>query len=195
MHNIIGIAGKKYSGKTTVANYLVAKYGAELINFSDPLKRTAQKVMGFTDAQLYGTEADKESIDPRYGFSCREFLKRLGTDGMRDEFFKDIHIEAMRRMLSKTSGSKLYVIADVRFDDEASFIATSEDHNGVVFQILSDDEQSDSHESEQMNIDPGLFAATIYNNKALGLGHLYQQVETCLHIPFNHHLMRELKKV
>ncbi len=45
------------------------------MSLASPLKRIAQVTMGFSDAQLYGTQEEKEAIDPRYGMSARVFLQ------------------------------------------------------------------------------------------------------------------------
>lgn len=80
---IIGITGRKGSGKDTVANYLVENHGYTRYGFADPLKKGIQQMFGFTDAQMWGD--DKEMIDPFWGVSGREVLQKFGTEVMQFE--------------------------------------------------------------------------------------------------------------
>gem|GEM_PF-7043568 len=66
---VLGLLAKAGHGKTTVARHLGEAFGAETRSLAGPLKRAVQKVFGFSEAQLWGTQADKEAIDARYGFS------------------------------------------------------------------------------------------------------------------------------
>jgi hypothetical protein len=77
------------------------------------------RALEFTDAQLYGTQAEKEAPDPRYGGkSARWFLQRLGTEGCRktfgDDFWTRMLLEKIRR-----EKPELAVIEDARFVNEA----------------------------------------------------------------------------
>jgi dephospho-CoA kinase len=62
---IIGLLGKAGSGKTTVANWLRDSYGAQKFSYAAPLKEMARRIYGLSDAQLFGTQEEKETIDPR----------------------------------------------------------------------------------------------------------------------------------
>jgi hypothetical protein len=118
---IIGLAGRAGSGKSTCARFLVEKYGAREFSFAEPLKRLAQDVFGFTDAQVFGSQADKEAIDPRWGISPREALIRLGNSA-RERVDPYIWLNACLRLIH-TSGAPLAVVSDVRYPNEASAIA------------------------------------------------------------------------
>jgi len=58
---IIGFAGKKRSGKDTIANYLVNKYNFRRYAFGGPVKEVCRILFGFDDEQLYGDR--KEELD------------------------------------------------------------------------------------------------------------------------------------
>ena len=75
---ILGLLARSGHGKTTVAQHLVSTYGAEVRSLAGPMKRALQNVFGFSTAQLWGTQAEKEATDSRYGFSPRWLLQRLG---------------------------------------------------------------------------------------------------------------------
>lgn len=83
---LIGIIGKKGSGKDTIAQYLAKEYNFQTYAFAEPLKRSIQKMFDLSDKQLYD-EKYKEEIDPRWGVSPRELFQKIGT-----EFFqRDIY--------------------------------------------------------------------------------------------------------
>lgn len=78
--NIVGVVGRKRSGKNTISDYLVKNYGYVEYSYAEPIKRGCKEMFGFTDAQLWGTEQDKEAVDPRWGISPRRMLQLLGTE-------------------------------------------------------------------------------------------------------------------
>ena len=92
---ILGLLAKSGHGKTTVARHLVDAHGAQIRSLAGPMKRAVRSVFGFSDGQLWGSQADKEAIDRRYGFSPRWLLQRLGTEGLRAEFGEDVHVRAV----------------------------------------------------------------------------------------------------
>jgi hypothetical protein len=112
---IIGLLGRAGSGKTTVADYLVREHGAQKFSFAAPLKEMARRVYALSDAQLYGPQAVKETVDPRYGRSPRELLQYLGTDVCRDILGEDVWVNAAMRAITPFS---LWVCDDVRFFNE-----------------------------------------------------------------------------
>ena len=126
MINVIGLLGAAGAGKTTVSQYLVDKYGAVRYSFAYPLKQIAQNTLGFTDEQLYGTQEQKEAIDPRYGFSPRWFLQKLGTEGIRSVFGEDIWWENCLKRI-KEDQPALVVIDDFRFINEVNGFLNAKD--------------------------------------------------------------------
>ena len=70
------------------------------------MKRAVRNVFGFSDAQLWGSQADKEGVDPRYGFSTRWLLQRLGTEGLRLEFGEDVHVRALLHGLQREEAAR-----------------------------------------------------------------------------------------
>jgi hypothetical protein len=68
MPRFIVLAGKKQAGKTTSANYLRDKLldwrrdlSIQVVSFATPIKEFCQNVMGLTEAQIYGSDAEKNS--------------------------------------------------------------------------------------------------------------------------------------
>lgn len=60
-YRIIGITGKKFSGKDTLGSYFVNKYGYTQLAYADTLKNAVKCIFDFDDEQLYGSK--KEEID------------------------------------------------------------------------------------------------------------------------------------
>ena len=75
---IIGLAGKKGSGKDTIADYLCEQYGFIKYGFGDPIKEIGRIMFDFTTEQLYGSE--KELLDNNWGIIPRDFFQKFGTE-------------------------------------------------------------------------------------------------------------------
>jgi len=168
---IIGIVGKKGSGKDTLANYLWSYYGHKKYAFADPLKHGLVHIFGFTYDQLWGDE--KEDIDERWGVSPREILQIFGTEifqyavpksmpnlksGNREFWVKRFEIwldneknviRAFNQLSNDSNVDHLLkvVISDIRFNHESNKI---KELGGMVIKIernIIDNEYSD-HSSE-----------------------------------------------
>lgn len=69
----IALTGIAHSGKDTVANYLVDKYGFRKIGFADPLKRVTMELFGLTEAQVYNNTLKERALaDHRWPFTSME---------------------------------------------------------------------------------------------------------------------------
>lgn len=117
---IIGLLGRAGSGKTTVANYLIKNFGAVKFSLATPLKLVAQDLFAFTDEQLYGTQAQKEAIDPRYDMSPRDALKCLGQS-VRTRLGDHVWLEALMKSIREKE-PKLAIIDDVRYVNEVTYL-------------------------------------------------------------------------
>jgi hypothetical protein len=192
---IVGLLAKSAHGKTTVARYLVDHFGAELRSIAGPMKRAMQKVFDLSEAQVWGSQASKEAVDPRYGFSPRWLLQRLGAEGLRDEFGDDIHLRALLREIrlaqrDRIGGPRhrLIVVDDVRFPNDARYLAVGgPDYRGVVLKVVCTDAPlptgaAATHASELAIdfVDPQDIAATIVSSRAQGVEHLFEQVRRAL---------------
>lgn len=183
-------------GKSTVAKHLTDKYGAKTISLATPLKNCAKACMDFSDAQLWGTQAEKEAIDPRYGFSCRQFLQRLGTEGMRREFGEDIHLDTLVKNADPYNSSdrqRLYIVDDALFVNEVAYLNTlglahgPHYMRGATLKIVCTDapppppEVADHPSEREIDLVPEYdLAATITSSRALGREHLCGEVERAL---------------
>ena len=192
----LGLLARAGHGKTTVARHLVETAGAEVRSLAGPMKRAVQKVFELSDAQLWGSQAEKEAVDPRYGFSSRWLLQRLGSEGLRDEFGDDIHLQALLRGVRLEAAARppeapdrLYVVDDLRYPNDARFIAEGgPDFRGAVLKLVSLDAPAPvgpAHASEG-SIDAVVaehVAATVTSSRAFGLPHLMEAVDAALRDP------------
>lgn len=128
---IIGITGRKFNGKDTIANFLRDKYGYHQIAFADPLKETCRILFGFTDEQLFGTLKETPDAD-WFNLTPRQILQYLGTDIMRnqmtplspefeDKFWIKCVENKIKKILNENSNACI-VISDVRFPNEVEMI-------------------------------------------------------------------------
>lgn len=174
--HIIGICGKKFNGKDTIADHLISNYGYTKISFGDSLKKAVQCIFGFSDEQLWGST--KEIKDPYWNISPREVLQCIGTDCMRIKFGEtfphigdNIWIMSLRKTLDNLlkKGVTKIVIPDIRFPNEATMLKNicHESNNSTKCHIIRvsrpDLHITDSHVSENM-LDRITFDYDITNN-------------------------------
>jgi dephospho-CoA kinase len=188
MIHVLGLLAKAGHGKTTAARYLQETYGAKIVSLATPLKRCAQKVMKFSDGQLWGTQAEKEAVDPRYGISPRTFLQRLGTEGLRGEFGPNVHVRALLELLERedvvSEDHVVYVVDDVRFPNEVEALIGDDNIRGAVIKIVCPDAPvgAGDHASETGidQVPETLLASTVVSSRAEGVEDLRRKIELAL---------------
>ena len=177
---LIGILGKKYSGKDTTADYICNKYNGTKLILADPLKEACKILFNFSDEQLYGNL--KENIDLNWGTSPRKILQYLGTDIFRNDINKilpDIGskfwINLMSIKYSEIKKEKsLIIVSDVRFQNEIDRI---HEHGGFIIKLIRESiKNDDKHESE--NIDNLFGDYTIINDSTKN--DLYHKIDTII---------------
>lgn len=183
---IIGITGKKGSGKDTLADVICSerKYLAtEKISLAFDLKRVAQSLWDLDFLQCHDP-VRKEEIDPRWGLSPREIMQRFGT-----EVARSIHPDTWVRRTIATMVEHysfrdpfahvrpdVFLIPDVRFLNEVAalreFAENSRSEGKKVTTVIVRIERpslisTDPHISEQEmdNIEPEF---TIINDGSRG---------------------------
>jgi hypothetical protein len=157
-YRVIGIPGRKYNGKDTIANYLRDKYGYKQIAFAGPLKEICGKLFGFTNEQLHGSL--KETPDNNwFGLTPRQVLQFVGTNMFRDHmselnenFKNDFWLLCAKNTMEqvfKEDPTAKFVISDVRFPNEVDMIKQM---GGVVLRVsrpsLNNNKNDDVHISE-----------------------------------------------
>lgn len=167
---LIALAGRKRTGKETVYKlmYSYLNRPAEF-QFATPLKKFCIDVLGLTWEQCYGPDAARESpTQYRWGWvnkDIREFYKKqsddvmtardvlqvVGTDLMREQFYKDIWAEAgVRAAINSDAISCIF--SDTRFTNEIRAIREMSSklnyHKPLIIRLYRETQLIDSHKSE-----------------------------------------------
>lgn len=164
---IIGLSGRRGSGKDTVASLLMRRYRVERLAFADPLREAARAICGFSEEQCVNP-ALKEVVDPRWGFSPRQFLQRLGTDVGR-AFDENLWVKRwIARANTALATGRGVVVTDVRFPNELEAVRSL---GGKVYRVernqgRPDASPVDAHASETA-LDTAVFDGVILNNGTL----------------------------
>jgi hypothetical protein len=177
---VIGLAARAGHGKSTAATWFQEQYGAKIRSFAYPLKEMARRIYGLSWEQLYGTQAQKDAIDPRWGKSGRQLLQFLGTEVCRDVLGADIWVETLFRQLRGKSG--VYVIEDVRFPNEAKAIQA---HGGRVIKLVCPDApppQDPNHASE-VGVDVLDADVVVTSTRVQGVEDLRRKIASALWLP------------
>lgn len=164
---IIGITGKKASGKTTISNYLATHLDFTEFAFADILKNTCIEIFKLNQQQLYGKQSDKERIDDYWNVSPRIIMQEVGYAireiGKRVPALEKIWIKSVHRKIESINQNKI-VISDVRYADEADSIweYKKKGWNVLIIKVTREFANDlDTHESETQNIPSDYI---IYNN-------------------------------
>lgn len=160
---IIGLSGKKQSGKSTTAEFLRhAVSGSVEINFAEPLKRICMDVFGAKLRHVSGTDDEKNEVIPNLGITGRELMQRLGKFGR--SITPDVWPDCWKNSVAAhwaTEGVQPIIVSDVRFKNEVEAIRGQ---GGIVLR-LTRAPFVDSDESENDLDDYDGFDAVIDNAK------------------------------
>lgn len=142
---LIGLIGQKYSGKDTLADFLVSHYHFKKYAFATPVKEICQIMFHLKPEQMTDPIL-KEIVDTRWDLSPRQLMQKVGTDMIRDMWGHDFWLKHMDLRISNNDN---IVISDVRFPNEAHWIKS---HGGFLIRILNTDSQYhvDTHPSETL---------------------------------------------
>lgn len=178
---LLGITGPARSGKDTIGNYVVDKYGFVRYAMAWPLKEMVKVGLGL-DPNDYETNDQKEAVIPWLGCSVRHVWQTLGTDWGRVCINEDLWLILAERTIKKVIGMGVpgVVITDLRFENELAMVRRM---GGVVLHVktkrksnLSD--QARAHASEA-GVVVGPFDRVLANDDSLE--ELYQRVEVFMH--------------
>ena len=138
---LIGFSGKKGSGKSYFADYLVNNKLFIKLSFASPLKEITKILFNLSDEDVKDP-IKKELINPKFNASPRELMQWLGTDIMREEFNKkfnysgSIWIDNVKdKVKTLLDNNKDVVIDDVRFQNEVDMIHSL---GGIVINLHND---------------------------------------------------------
>ena len=156
---LVALTGLPRSGKDTVAAFLAGHYFNRLA-FAEPLKQAAAILLGRPVGEMNGDNGfDREAVLPEWGFTTRDFLRRFGTEAMRNNFGEDFWLKHMRNRLTGVHGK--YVITDCRFPNEAALVR---DLGGIVVEIVRPGCVKSNHASDA---GAGLPDVLIFNDGTL----------------------------
>lgn len=172
---IIGISGKMGSGKDTLARFI-----QEIDNsfktkmFAGKLKMIASQISGipvhkFEDQEFKTTYMSDIWNINNTKMTVREFLQKLGTDGLKDGLHQNVWINALLSdyvIDNITNQYPNWIVTDVRFPEEADAIKKL---GGKVVRVIRNNEVgvSKQHRSEIAMDDYKDFNLIITNNGTL----------------------------
>ena len=157
---LIGFSGKKGSGKSYFADYLVNNKLFIKLSFASPLKEITKILFNLSDEDVKDP-IKKELINPKFNASPRELMQWLGTDIMREEFNKkfnysgSIWIDSVKdKIKTLLKDNKDVVIDDVRFQNEVDMIHSL---GGIVINLRNDldntlNNSTSTHSSENQKL-------------------------------------------
>lgn len=149
MENIrlIGISGKKRSGKDTIAKILkrfLPEY--EIKSYAYKLREICS-VLTNKPIEFFLDDNNKPLILDGWDISVRYMLQKVGTDCFRVGLDEDAWVKSL---FSSYSNNSKWIISDVRFENEVKAI---HDRGGIVVRVNGDydnnkNSQIDDHPSE-----------------------------------------------
>lgn len=125
---IIGLAGRAGSGKSTIAHYLVEKYGFIKYSFAEPLKQMLLKAGMCSYDELYGNKTA----------NSRWLMQKIGTEIFRKQVDPEFWIKKAHENLFELIGENI-VIDDVRFPEEADWICDGCMNIGFIVKVIRKD--------------------------------------------------------
>jgi hypothetical protein len=144
---IVGVIGKKQSGKSAIGKHLVSK-GYEVLPMAYTLKRMLQE-MGVPHQHLYGSEEEKETpLEMLGGKTARRAMQTLGTEWGRDiidfDLWAKMWTKKVKQMMAE--GQNNIVCDDVRMYNECDAV---ENIGGILIYVQRPGVDSgDGHFSE-----------------------------------------------
>ncbi len=152
---VLGLMGAAGAGKSTVAKYLEERFAGSVKRYSlaDPLKELVMRAFDLRYEQCYGTQAQKETTDPRYSVSPRWLLQRIGTEGARAVLGDSVWTDACLRKIERES-PPVAIIEDVRFVNEAVAVRSFPGrYGGIIWRLEVEGDRlttdAGTHASEQ----------------------------------------------
>lgn len=188
-NKLIGILGKKKSGKDTTGNYLIENYKFKRYAFADPIKKITEILFDFSEEQLNGDKR-KDAVDFRWYITPREAFQKIGTEFGQDIIYslfpklkqrlgnEIIWVKLFKQWYEKNNKSDI-VITDVRFPHEIEAIKFL---GGIIVKIERDNVPLDKHISEQYidNISEKDIYSKLDNNYKKE--DLYSQIDTLINL-------------
>ena len=129
--HLIGVSGRKRSGKDTFAARLISDHGFTKVAFAEPMRAMLKAQDPIVDwigddvridpihlTDVLGPDDDWETAKELP--EVRRLLQDLGTEGGRAILGENVWVDAAARVVDSIPGP--VVITDVRFPNEADFV-------------------------------------------------------------------------
>lgn len=200
MKDMIVIGGRKGSGKSTSAKYIVqyAKdrgISAFILGFSFPMKDMAIRYFGLDAKLVYGTQADKEQPSSwRWGeltsqlrcqfmkkkddpVTIREFLQLIGSEVFRQHFSEHVWKKAVHNEVDQGPEGAVYIVEDGRLPAELERHPSLNVKTTAIVIRRPDLVVKDVHSTENAldNISPTAYDYLLTNDK--GILDLYKKLD------------------
>lgn len=164
---LVGLHGRKFSGKDTVGVAAIESLLAATDSFAAPIK-TGLSVMFGVPVRIFNDPALKDvARDDLFGHSPRYLMQTLGTEWGRDMVKRDLWAQLLVRRVKANAARGMnqrpIFVTDVRFNDEAEILIGL---GGEIWHVNRDKvlgPRVDGHVSED-TIRSTLIAETIDNN-------------------------------
>ena len=144
---IIGLCGRKGSGKSSAAESMERNLGFTALSFSTPIK-DALSAIGVPPNALVDAELKEKPLSHVYGNKTpRELMQIFGTEFARNMISQSIWVDCLIERMRGMS-TKGFVIDDIRFDNEAEALKSE---GAYIVEVKRDDSfytQNDLHVSE-----------------------------------------------
>jgi hypothetical protein len=160
---VVGISGKKRSGKDTMADIFVEE-GFERHAFAEPIKGAAKMIFNLTDEQVDGDR--KEKTDPYWKRTPREIMQHFGTDAFRETYGEKVWVDSLIQRLRLRLPSAA-VVKDVRFPNEVTGLQERAGADVIRIDASERLDHDDSHASETALDGYDGFDRTVANNGSL----------------------------
>lgn len=158
---IVGITGAAGAGKDTVAEVLVI-LGARRYGFADPLKLALNAIFGWT-IEMWDDREWKETPQEPHGRSPRYLAQTIGTEWGRDLVHPNLWVMVAAEL--KKNDARPWVLADVRFPNEAKWIR---DAGGVIIEVIRPGhEPIEGNHVSEVGLERGLIDHTIINDRGI----------------------------
>lgn len=155
MFRVVGVCGKRRSGKDTIAGILNDLYGYENVKISNDLKDAIKVLFGFNHEQIEGNL--KDVVDEQWGVSPRQTMQFIGTEVMQYKITellpnmgRKFWIKGFinKHIAGENLRDRLLVITDIRFMHEYEELKSCLRKDLLMLRV-----ERDMHSNKLMNID------------------------------------------
>lgn len=171
---IIGIIGRKRSGKDEVAKTIASQYDFTKYAFADPIKEIC-RIAFLWDDEMDEIGDHKEEIDEFWEISKREAWKYTGTElfqkhfgeylpKFKEKFGRKLWAVRFKKWYEEVNDNPNVVVSDVRFPHEVEVLKMM---GSVLVKVDRGIESTDDHDSEK-HIDELPYEYLIKNDEQLG---------------------------